>query len=343
MEEGERKHMTRYLSAGARKRIDAMLHGNSVDRLPITFWTHFVGEDLEAGALCQATVRYQQEYQLDLVKVSPCGLYSVLDYGCTLTFPPDGTPPVVDRYAVNQEEDWSRLPSPRFAEASALQEQIKAIARIRAELGEAQPIIATVFSPLTTLRKLATPQAFDEAVTSALPAFCSVLTQVTEITSELSAAYIQNGADGIFFATQCATADVCSREQYEQFGLPYDLAALERLSEDARRYSMLHLHGDQIYFDIEAHYPLSMVSWHDQRTAPSLAEAQHLTSKVLVGGLDRDTLTILSTEDALALEKRLVGGVKRPMLLAPSCVLRPNMPAQTLHVLRQAVETWEFS
>ncbi len=330
-------------SAGARDRIDAMLRGSSVDRLPITFWTHFVGEDLEAGALCQATVRYQREYWLDLVKVSPCGLYSVLDYGCTLTFPPDGTPPVVDRYTVQQVEDWARLPSPRFADASALQEQVKAVAHIRAELGEAQPIIATIFSPLTTLRKLATPQAFNEAIARDTPAFRSALTQVAEITSELSTAYIQNGADGIFFATQCATADVCSREQYERFGLPYDLVVLERLPESARRYSMLHLHGDQIYFDIEANYFLGMVSWHDQRTAPSLAEAQLLTSKALAAGLDRETLTALSPEEALALEKGLVDGVKRPMLLAPSCVLRPNTPAQTLHALRQAVEMWKVS
>jgi uroporphyrinogen decarboxylase len=135
---------------------------------------------------------------------------------------------------------------------------------------------------------------------------------------------------------------VCSLEQYAQFGIPYDLAALEQLSDNAHRYSMLHLHGDQIYFDIAASYPLGMVSWHDQRTSPSLAEAQHLTSKALAGGLDRDILTALTPEEALSLEKRLVDGVERPMLLAPSCVLRPNTPAQTLHALRQAIETWKF-
>src|SRR5438270_6340876 len=35
------------------------------------------------------------------------------------------------------------------------------------------------------------------------------------------------GVDGIFFATQMATTDLLTREEYEEFGRPYDLQVLE--------------------------------------------------------------------------------------------------------------------
>src|SRR5207302_1987984 len=50
--------------------------------------------------------------------------------------------------------------------------------------------------------------------------------------------------------------------------------------------------GDQIYFEDFTDYPISVMSWSDRVTGPSLSEALILTDKCLMGGLwERGPLT----------------------------------------------------
>ena len=62
-----------------RERIYATLHGSPVDRLPISMWRHFHKQDQVPETLAQATLEFYRRYDLDLIKVTPSGLYAIED------------------------------------------------------------------------------------------------------------------------------------------------------------------------------------------------------------------------------------------------------------------------
>ena len=80
-------------------------------------------------------------------------------------------------------------------------------------------------------------------------------------------------AGGIFFATQCATTDLMSVPEYEEFGARYDRQALD--AAGASRFTMLHIHGENIMFEQLMTYPVHAINWHDRRTAPSQRSPDH--------------------------------------------------------------------
>ncbi len=63
------------------ERLRVAFDGGPVDRIPLSFWQHFPEHDAHPRTLSEATVAYQQRYDLDFVKLMPTGMYSVVDYG----------------------------------------------------------------------------------------------------------------------------------------------------------------------------------------------------------------------------------------------------------------------
>lgn len=64
-----------------RKRLEAAIAGEPVDRLPVALWRHWPGDDQDAAALAAAHLKWQADYDWDLVKVGPASSYSVVDWG----------------------------------------------------------------------------------------------------------------------------------------------------------------------------------------------------------------------------------------------------------------------
>jgi len=53
------------------ERIRAALKGEETDRVPISLWRHWPVEDETPQGLAAATMRWQRDYDFDLVKLSP--------------------------------------------------------------------------------------------------------------------------------------------------------------------------------------------------------------------------------------------------------------------------------
>jgi uroporphyrinogen decarboxylase len=77
-------------------------------------------------------------------------------------------------------------------------------------------------------------------------------------------------------------------EEYQNFGVPHDLTALEPAQE--LWCNMLHLHGHDVYFSLLDSLTFPIVNWHDRETFPTLAEAQKQFPGVVCGGMRQDTL-----------------------------------------------------
>ncbi|MEI2653946.1 MAG: uroporphyrinogen decarboxylase family protein [Microthrixaceae bacterium] len=132
-------------------------------------------------------------------------------------------------------------------------------------------MLQTVFTPLTTARKLSTDRLFADLRRSP-DAVHRALRVITDVTIRFALDAIDAGAHGVFFATQLASYRLLSDRRVRALrpGVrsrgPGALAGRARLS-------MLHAHGDDIMFDLLADYPVEMINWHDRLTEPTLREA----------------------------------------------------------------------
>jgi uroporphyrinogen decarboxylase len=311
-------------------RIQSALRGEPVDQVPLALWRHFHREDRDPTRLAQVTNDLAKQYDLDLVKLTPSGLYAIEDWGAEIVYPVEqcphnsdaGTPPYLARPVVTESQEWRTL---HQRGTFALERELEAIRLTRAHLGLDWPLVMTIFSPLTLAYKLAGTD-LQEHFQSDPESVHTGLRALTPVTTALAHAALDAGADGLFFASQWISADYCTREQYEEFGLTYDLEVLESISYRSR-ITILHLHGTNIFFDLAEEYPVDALSWHDRETYPSLAEAREKTDLAFIAGLDRALLHAGPLEvivDQVRDAVKQTGG--RGLILAPACVIPPDAP-----------------
>lgn len=311
-------------------RIQSALWGDRVEPVPLALWRHFHRRDRDPATFAQVTAGFARHYDLDLVKLTPSGLYAVEDWGAEIVYPNTETDaPYLAHPAIAEAQDWRAV---RQRSTAALDRELEAIRLTREQLGREWPIVMTIFSPLTLAYKLAGDGLGNHLRTDpdALHVGLRVLTAVT---TAFAHAALDAGADGLFFASQWIRAAFCTREEYEEFGLEYDLEVLEAISPRSRL-TILHLHGTDVYFDLVEEYPVNGLSWHDRRTPPSLAEARQHTDHVLVAGLDREVLRAGPPEAIVAQARDAIAQTDgRRLILAPCCVISSDTPRRHLEAL----------
>jgi len=315
------------------ERILAALHNETVDQTPLALWRHFHQEDRDPATLAHATAAFAKRYDLDLVKLTPSGLYGVEDWGANIIYPNTvNDPPYLAFPAIALPNDWLTL---KQHNSVALERELQTIRLTRQQLGTDWPMVMTVFSPLTLAYKLAGEQLVNH-LRVAPDAVHVGLRSLTSVNAAFAHAALDAGADGLFFASQWMCAGFCTREEYEEFGLCYDLEVLEQVSYRSR-ITILHLHGTDVFFELADEYPVHAVSWHDRETQPSLAEARQRTDLAFCAGLD---VKLLRKGPAQAIADQVRDAVAqtggRGLVLAPACVISPETPE--LHLRTAAKE-----
>jgi uroporphyrinogen decarboxylase len=322
-----------------RSRIQAALCHETTDSVPLSLWRHFHQEDRTPQDLAAATLAFTQEYDLDLVKLTPSGLYAVEDWaGERITYPgTDHDPPYVNAPAVSAPTEWRRIPILDPTQG-ALGRELEAIRLVAAGLSGRIPFMMTIYSPLTLAAKLARP-AVVECLREHPSDLHSGLATIAQTTAIFAKAILEAGADGFFFATQMASHHQLTPAEYAEFGERYDLLVLESIA-DKSAITVLHLHGQEVFFDLANRYPVHAVSWHDRETPPSLAEARQYTDRALITGLDRELLGAgpvaaiqAQVREALIQTGEYEKGRGRGLILAPSCVILTMTPPEYLQAV----------
>jgi uroporphyrinogen decarboxylase len=312
------------------ERIQAALRGEPVAKVPLALWRHFHREDRDPATLARVSADFARRYDIDLVKLTPSGLYAVEDWGAEIIYPDNDTDaPYLAHPAIAKPEGWRTL---RQHGTAATDRELEAIRLTRHDLGTDWPMVMTIFSPLTLAYKLAGERL--AADLRANPEDVHVgLRTLTTVTAAFAHAALNVGADGLFFASQCIRAGFCSRQEYEEFGLSYDLDVLEEVSYRSR-ITVLHLHGTDVHFDMVDEYPVDALSWHDRETVPSLAEARRQTDLTFLTGLDRELLGA-GPPEAIAEQTReaIAQTDGRALILAPSCVIPTETPSAHLQAV----------
>lgn len=321
------------------ERINAALKGEEVDRAPVSLWRHWPVEDETAQGLAAAMVKWQRQYDFDLVKFMPTGMYGVHDWGAQTAYNPGfrGNR-ILTQPGLHKPEEWPKLAKLDVTKGAYGQE-VEAIRLAAEELKGSVPIFQTVFSPLTTAIKLAGDAAYAH-----LRQYPDLLKEgleiITDVTIRFSQACFDAGADGVFFATQGMTYRLFSKDEYKEFGAAYDTRILQAV-RDAGKLNLLHVHGEDIMFDLATTYPVDMINWHDRITSPSLAEAKDQFQGVLVGGIEDRKIIAEGPIEEIRNEARTAveqtGG--RRVVVAPGCVIPTNTPDEHIRAVIDTVNS----
>jgi uroporphyrinogen decarboxylase len=319
-----------------RQRLEATLAGQPVDRLAVALWRHWPGDDQRAVNLARATLDFQQTYDFDFVKCMPASNYCVADWGAESRWMgnEEGTREW-GRRLIQQPEDWSKL---RVLDPyqGLLGETCRALELIGRGLEEGTPFIQTIFNPLAQAKNLAGPlllshlRRYPDAVKAGLET-------ITQSTIRFIEASLATGLAGIFLALQHASYDLLSEAEYREFGQPYDLRILEACA--GLWFNLLHLHGDNVMFDLAADYPVQAINWHDRETAPTLRQAVPRFSGALVGGLHRVDSMLRGTPEQVEAEIRDAAQQtdSKRLIIGTGCVMFTNTPVGNILAARSAV------
>lgn len=321
-----------------RERVYAAIDGKPVDRPPVALWRHFPQEDQRASTLAAAHVTFFKNYDWDFLKVTSASGYYGDDWGLRGGYKPnrEGVRHYSDR-PIKKETDWPKLKRLDVT-TGAYGRELQALRLIRKALPD-ELILATIFSPLGIARTLTGETALLRYLRDSVDEMHEGLDIITEVTGQFAAECLAAGADGLYFAVQCASTGYMTIEEYEEFGRPYDLRVL-----DAARKAeivLLHIHGERIMFEQLTDYPVQIINWHDRRTPPSLKEARSQFSGTIAGGLDAmDTVGKASVEQVTAEVKDAIAqtGGKR-LVVTAGCVIPIDAPEANLRAVRQAVES----
>lgn len=319
------------------QRLKATIHGGRVDRPPAALWRHFPVDDQRPEDLAAAALEWQNLYDWDFVKVTPASSFCLKDWGADDEWrgDPEGTRDYTRR-VIARSADWLAL-KPLDPRAGWLGGQLRALELIRDGLGGRTPFIQTIFSPLSQARNLVGADRLPVHIRQHSAELKAALASITETTLRFVEAAKRTGIDGLFYAVQLATPRVFSEAEYREFGEPYDRQILEAASD--LWLNVLHLHGDDVMFDLAAGYPAHVINWHDQETPPSLAEGQKKFTGAVCGGLRQWGTMVRGTPEQVRKEARAAldatGG--RRFILGTGCVTPITAPRANLRALRESV------
>jgi uroporphyrinogen decarboxylase len=285
------------------ERVRAALAGGPVDRPPFTVWYHFGLQHAPAEDSARAHLAFLHAYDLDWLKV-------MNDYSYPM---PEGVETLDDPRQLERVV-------PLDPAAIPLGEQLRVVAILARELRGRALFVDTLFDAWNTLRRNVVKGAIARFMREAPAELERALGAVNETLVRYARASLERGAAGIFLSVT-PSEEYVTREQYERFVRPFDLAFLEAIRGRGECH-ILHAHGTRVYFDRVLDYPVHAISWADRAGGPSLREARALTSLPLMGGIGHASFqyTAAATIRAEVRDALEQAGRDR-FLLAPGCSL----------------------
>lgn len=323
----------------------------------VAAWQHLVGHEYGADEFADAYIDFVNQWDWDWVKINPRAIYYSEAWGSKYD-ENDYAGYVIPRKlqdAVTTVDDLAKIVELDPKANEVFSQQYASAAKIRAAFTD-RAVLQSIFNPLSVLLQLAdvplypgdeyaTPSLTrDELVFEHAEEAKKALTNIANTLAAYAAALVtpaeQGGAglDGIFFAlTGTVSEGYFTKEQYAEFGEPYDrvvLDAIKQANPDAE--VLLHTcraFSNPDWFD---DYGVEIVQWDQYLDGNPQIDAQ--LKVVPVGGpsftdfaQDGDAQVVKTDIDKVI---KLREG--KPFLLAPSCTVPTPASDQSLKALADA-------
>jgi uroporphyrinogen decarboxylase len=325
-----------------KERVDAALRGDPVDRVPASMWGHDFVREWSVQTLAEALIENFTRYDWDYLKVNPRASYHA--EGWKAKYRPSGEKykaPICDETPIKCAADWKRL-RPLDPDFGPLGQQLRVLQLLNHAVGYDAYFVQTIFCPLGVALYIAGDNR--EVVLQTLyedrKAMHAALRVITETFTAFAIACLDEGASGIFYATNgWASKGILTPDQYREFGEQYDLEFLDAIKSRSK-FNILHNCGTHIYFDQLASYPVQALSWGDTLEGnPDLREGKMRSGKAVMGGISEQTT--LKSGSASQVQEEVTRALEltdgKHFLLAPGCAVPPETPAKNLAAIRRAL------
>jgi len=298
-----------------RERVAASLRGAEVDRVPMSFWHHFGGNEVGWSSMARAHAEFFEKFDLDFIMVM-------------------NDNPYVDSNAgpIQSASDFRKLGSVDLAK-TAMAPAVGGVRDLREMVGNDVMMICTIFGSFSAVDKLSGRRGA-EVIPEDPESIREGLKSISESLARFAADIIEAGADGIFLAAQ-SSKGVLPDGLYEDLIHPCDVTICEGAAAGA--FNMAHICGKENDFDLLCNLPVHALNWADRTAGPTIPEARQKTDKCLVAGIDHSRLfTDEFTLDDLRSEARdaMGQGGKTKYIFAAGCSVPNDVPAEVLETLR---------
>lgn len=323
----------------------------------VAAWQHLVGHEYGADEFADAYIDFVKQWDWDWIKINPRAIYYSEAWGSTYDRN-DYAGYVIPRKlqdAVTTVDDLAKIVELDPKTNETFSQQYASAAKIRAAFTD-RAVLQSIFNPLSVLLQLAdvplypgdeyaTPSLTrDELVFEHAEEAKKALTNIANTLAAYAAALVTPterggaGLDGIFFAlTGTVSEGYFTKEQYAEFGEPYDRIVLDAIKQANPEAEVL-LHtcrafSNPDWFD---DYGVEIVQWDQYLDGNPQIDT---TLKVVpVGGpsftdfaQDGDERIVKSDIDKVI---KLREG--KPFLLAPSCTVPTPASDRSLKALADA-------
>jgi uroporphyrinogen decarboxylase len=326
------------------ERLKSVLNGDQPDRPPFSFWHHFEPAAYSGPAAFQAHIDHLKRFDVDFLKVMNDGFYPMFHGSDYLSqFEPD-------KFQIlnGTELGFGR--------------QLELLRRLSDEVGGKVPLITTVFSAWTVLRRLLMEPALNvrgvpkvglplaavdlqinELLETREAEVLEVLSMITESQVNFVRQCLSAGADGIYFSIREDWPNLdFAKTTYQTHIEKCDLKVLAA-AEDGWC-NIIHLCGRIQNFSEFANFPGQILHWADRSLGPSISSVIESESvqKVLCGGIDHSAA--LLSKDGIELETQVLEllalSASHPLIIAPGCTYDPKLvPEKNLHAIRETIES----
>ena len=320
-----------------------ILAGETPDRFAASFWRHFYHLEHHAEGTIEAMVGFQKMFDWDFMKLNPRAEYHVQSWGQQLEYSHDEFAKHTKKnFPITTVDDWSNV-QPLPLSSPPLAEHLKVVTGVRKALGKELPILMTVFTPLSVAgRMVKDHQTLVDHLRDHPDRVAPALTAIAATFAAFAAELRNAGADGLFYATtHWASANLLTWEEYQRFGVPYDLKVIEATEADAM--NLLHVCASNNYLKplSRIDYRCRMFNWDssDPTNLPLDKAYDRFPHHTLVGGVDQSGWLKHSSPDEICHQiDRLKGEHDSSrLIIGPGCSMPPEAPMDNLRAIRESL------
>jgi uroporphyrinogen decarboxylase len=284
----------------------------------------------------------------------PNGHYFPEAYGADIEFLEDPTrwSGNIRRYPINTPEDVAAIKVLEPAANEVFAREVSVVKGLSEHYKGTIPILPTLFTPLTWIQEMSrstVPGPTLDLIRNHKKELHKGLNALLETSIKLADAYIEAGADGFFLASQFASKDLISEEEFDEFCKPYDEALVNHISKKTW-FNLFHVHGDKnLYIEKFVDYKVQALNWENvphglkEEEITSIDKVRALTDKVLIGGIDQHhdfsgTREEVKERLKRRLEKSLEESKDNRFIFAPGCALPLDVNREIFTVIREVVD-----
>lgn len=314
--------MTRY------DRVKNVFEKKPVDRVPVSVWFHFTGEDRFGERFVETHYDYYKRSGVDFLKLMNDAFFP---------FPFD--------VSVKTPSDW-RSVKPHGKNSKYIQEQAEYAARINDKLQGDCMTFWTVFAPFSSMRfALGDPMVTEhlkqdpESVIEGMKAVAQDCADIIELCTT------KGGCSGSYIALHSADVGRFTKDQYMDWIRPQDMMVVDRMNATSP-YNIAHLcgwSGIKNHIDWWKDYPLQLMHWACHIDDVKWEDgANYFGDTPRMGGFDSRPTGVLytGTEEEIKTEtKRLlsVSGTTN-VLLGADCTVPSDIDYDHIRWVVEAAE-----